>query len=387
MKKTLLFITIALSTIYSCTSEDVPSNSKESSYDDAIKDLPFDNAIDLSASGASNCYIITKAGLYKFQTLKGNSSEQINLIDHAEIIWESFGNDTPPKKRDLIYNICFKDNHIIFETPSILKKGNALVAVKDSYDEILWSWHIWFTDQPEEQFYSSTEIMMDRNLGATSTEVDNILSFGLLYQHDRKDPFLWYGDFPYYDRAKKAQSTTGSWDTVDSGWDTGSIQYSITHPTHIISDNTRNSHWMFTGDSSKPKLWTSCNEPKSIYDPCPSGWRIPDKEVIFDFLKENDKSSFDPYTGEYKKIIDKYDGYRYGLILQPTENTRIMYPFRSRTSYLTSDFECCWLFDNVSGGILNISYFVPLTDWPQRDYNCYGGCRTIGLIRCVKEQN
>ncbi len=99
MKKTLLFITIALSTIlYSCTSEDVPSNSKESSYDDAIKDLPFDNAIDLSASGASNCYIITKAGLYKFQTLKGNSSEQINLIDHAEIIWESFGNDTPPPK-------------------------------------------------------------------------------------------------------------------------------------------------------------------------------------------------------------------------------------------------------------------------------------------------
>ncbi len=228
--------------------------------------------------------------------------------------------------------------------------------------------------------------MMDRNLGATSTEVDNILSFGLLYQYDRKDPFLWYGDFSDYDRA---QSTTGSWDTVKSGWDTGSIQYSITHPTHIILNNTRNDHWMFTGDSSIPKLWTSCIEPKSIYDPCPSGWRIPDKEVIFDFLKENDKSSFDPYTGEYKKKIDEYDGYRYGLILQPTENTRIMYPFRSRTSYLTSDFECCWLFDYVSGGILNISYNDPRTDtdWPWRDYNCYSSFWNIGLIRCVKEQN
>ena len=41
--------------------------------------------------------------------------------------------------------------------------------------------------------------------------------------------------------------------------------------------NNKNYDWYYTGDSSTDNTrWTTSSSVKSIYDPCPAGWRVPD---------------------------------------------------------------------------------------------------------------
>ena len=85
--------------------------------------------------------------------------------------------------RDLIKYICYKDGYIIFETADIFKEGNAVIAAKSSNNIIVWSWHIWFTDEPQGQvYYNNAGTMMDRNLGATSATPGYVGALGLIYQ-------------------------------------------------------------------------------------------------------------------------------------------------------------------------------------------------------------
>ena len=49
-----------------------------------------------------------------------------------------------------------------------------MIAAKDNDGTILWSWHIWVTDKPEEYTYKNSQgtyTLMDRNIGASSASV------------------------------------------------------------------------------------------------------------------------------------------------------------------------------------------------------------------------
>ena len=108
---------------------------------------------DLSASGTANSYIVSEAGSYKFTPTKGNSSESVGSIATAEVLWETFGTDVTPNVGDLIKSVLYKDGYIAFQTADTFKDGNAVIAAKDVDGNILWSWHIWLTDEPQEQVY------------------------------------------------------------------------------------------------------------------------------------------------------------------------------------------------------------------------------------------
>ena len=161
-------------------------------YTVGFKDLSLSSATDLSANGTANCYIVSRAGTYKMKTVKGNDANQaLSSISKATILWETFGTDVEPARLDLIKGICYKSGYLIFEAASTFREGNAVVAVKDTSGKILWSWHIWFTDQPQgQEYYKNAGTMMDRNLGATSATPGDAGALGLLYQWGRKDPFL-----------------------------------------------------------------------------------------------------------------------------------------------------------------------------------------------------
>lgn len=50
------------------------------------------------------------------------------------------------------------------------------------------------------------------------------------------------------------------------------VAYSVSHPTtFILCDDSSGDDWISAGRDNT--LWTS---DKTIYDPCPAGWRIPD---------------------------------------------------------------------------------------------------------------
>ena len=232
------------------------------------------NGVDLSKNGTANSYIISAAGSYKFSTVKGNSSESVGAVASAEVLWETFGTNVTPNVGDLVKNAKYEDGAISFDASDL--EGNAVIAAKDASGKILWSWHIWLTDQPEGQvYYNNAGTMMDRNLGATSATPGDVGAIGLLYQWGRKDPFLGSSSIS----SKTLAKSTITWPSaVSSNSSNGTIAYATANPTTFIT-YTRNTNddWYYTGsDLTDNSRWTTSETSKSIYDPCPSGWRVPD---------------------------------------------------------------------------------------------------------------
>ena len=220
----------------------------------------------------ANCFIVSDSGTYAFEPVKGNSSESVGTVAATEVLWESFGTSETPSVGSLIAAVSIESGYIVFEVPSPFKDGNAVIAAKDASGTILWSWHIWLTDEPEGQvYYNNAGTMMDRNLGATSATPGDVGALGLLYQWGRKDPFLGSSSISEEISAK----STLTWPSkVSSNSTNGTIKYATEHPTTFITDNSNNYDWYYTGSSSiDDTRWQS---DKTIYDPCPVGWRVPD---------------------------------------------------------------------------------------------------------------
>ena len=227
---------------------------------------------------SANCYMITEPGLYKFKVHKGNTEDLVSGGTHAEILWETAGNTDPIESRSVIKGVSFDDesNYVCFQTPNPLKPGNALVAVLDANETVLWSWHIWIpetpvTDVAETNFAASGKVM-SRNLGAlVDATIDSptpVESFGLLYQWGRKDPFPGLcGDAP--------AAVAGTAVTAKEG--PVSVAESIQNPTVISFAASKD--WQ--NDSDPSSLWLEAS--KTVYDPCPPGYMLPtrNKSCIF----------------------------------------------------------------------------------------------------------
>lgn len=180
-------------------------------------------------------------------------------------------------------------------------RGNALVAVKYN-GSIIWSWHLWVTDyDPDVQMtplagtyiynvpggalhrYNgaiwetgmySNAFIMDRNLGALA-EVGEYESHGFYYEPGRKDPFR-HGTSNY---------------TRHDG--TVNVLYGVQNPTVFVFN--RANAWAYASAKlySAIENWFDplifshggdcCEVDKSIYDPCPPGWRIPEKTTFADW--------------------------------------------------------------------------------------------------------
>ena len=226
----------------------------------------------LTSKGTANCYIVSSRGTYSFPTVKGNSSQSVGAVARAAVLWESFGTNVTPKVGDLIKSVSYKDGYITYQTADTFKEGNAVIAAKDASGKILWSWHIWLTDQPQGQkYYNNAGTMMDRNLGATSTTPGDVGSLGLLYQWGRKDPFLGSSSISSSTLAK----STITWPSaVSTSSSRGTVSYVTANPTTFVTTSSSPSDWHYS--SRDNSLWTTSDKTKSIYDPCPAGWRVPD---------------------------------------------------------------------------------------------------------------
>ena len=211
---------------------------------------------DLSAAGTANCYLIQGEGDYKFKAVIGNTDATVGNVKTVEVLWESFGTDEMPNVGDLIASVSYKNGYIRFSTPENFRDGNAVIAAKNSKGTILWSWHIWCAEEGFEGqvYYNDAGTMMDRNLGATSATPGEVGALGLMYQWGRKDPFLGSSSISSLVLAV----STGTWN-ITSG---GSAAKAETNPMTFYTD-------MFLPDES----WEST---KTVYDPCPAGWRVPE---------------------------------------------------------------------------------------------------------------
>ena len=267
---------------------------------------------------ASNCFIVSQSGTYSFKPVKGNSSQSVGQVSSAEVLWETFGTATKPNIGDLIKKVSYKDDLIIFSTADTFKEGNALIAAKDANGSILWSWHIWLTDEPQgQQYKNDAGVMMDRNLGASSATPGDVGALGLLYQWGRKDPFLGSSDIS---SSKEAASSKSFEKPVASNSTTGTIAYATSHPTTFIYNDGGNYDWQAANDNSR---WQSS---KTIYDPCPAGWRVPygGKDGVWSKAKGS-SSSFSHRYDSRNKGMDFSSDFGSGL--------KIWYPASGHRDY------------------------------------------------------
>ena len=260
--------------------------------------IDLDSATDLGASETANCYILTDPGTYKFKAVKGNSNSSVGTVASVEILWETSNNATAPAKNSIIEAVDFEGSWIAFRTPSSMKPGNALIAAKNAGGSILWSWHIWI---PETAIESSTydvssHLMMDRNLGALVVAgTGAVEANGLFYQWGRKDPFVGIGAHGSSSEAKVA----GTAKSVSSAA-ANSVAEGISNPTKFyIATGSNNSHdWLTTSDAT---LWGTA---KTIYDPCPPGWKVPDyKEGSFFSAQAHTLKGFAYNSTSYSMMV------------------------------------------------------------------------------------
>lgn len=174
--------------------------------------------------------------------------------------------------------------------------GNCVVGLRNRTTGVLaWSWHLWITDYEPVDYAGDLPVgevhqyggwmrdngrfIMDRNLGALTAGPYGSGSWGLLYQWGRKDPFVgaagsgpaarsWY--VPDGSGGFRA-ATEADWTKAAAG--TGvNIYRSVTDPmTFYMSGAARS--WTAQSDG----LWR--DETKTLFDPCPVGWRVPRRAV------------------------------------------------------------------------------------------------------------
>lgn len=260
-------------------------------HDSSIGCPADDSDYDLSKDGSANCYIVDGSvsayaeKVFKFKAYKGNSSANVGKINSVEIMWETWNNAETVTKKSVIAAVDYDKQpaneyyEICFKMPATLHAGNAVIAAKDDKDNILWSWHIWVPANTitaaDYGIYTSGKAMHDRNLGALSVAVASndskidVTSVGLVYQWGRKDPFPGPSSIEtegtYYSFATVA-GTAPSAKTCQL-----SIEESILQPTTFAKGSN---DWLSTSDGS---LWGD-NTSKTIYDPCPVGYRVPNRD-------------------------------------------------------------------------------------------------------------
>ena len=240
--------------------------------------------IDLSEHGTANSYIVSDAGLYSFDAgVIGNGTYGI-IADagfhtsypaispaKAEILWQdrhgvidALPYDATKKRISFIYNGI---------------EGNALVAAKDENGNILWSWHIWATDTPADHLYKNPVgefTAMDRNLGAIRNDRGEGEEWkdarGLVYQWGRKDPFALDN---YISGRYEIQRDYKKVDIADA----------IANPT--VFKGTDYDNWE---QNDNDYLWTVSQ--KTIYDPCPVGYKVPTADIWDGFILDGSDESY-----------------------------------------------------------------------------------------------
>ena len=249
-----------------------------------------EDVIDLSANGTANCYMARPGGhRYKFNaSVKGNSDISVGMPASASIIfytensWQDLHGTQYGGLRGedvLILDCYLKDGYVYFLTSFDMIYGNATIQVRDIHKRVLWSWHIWIVDyDPEEDFISvvnggEMENMMKMNLGALNNTMYESRAMGMMYQWGRKDPYL---GARAYDSNSPVQyepmAEYGGFASASA--ETSTLKYAVRNPGTAIMAGNDAEDWLVEPNNA---LW---GEEKTMYDPCPPGWKVPSRPAL-----------------------------------------------------------------------------------------------------------
>lgn len=246
----------------------------------------------------SNCYIITEGDKsYAIPINRIGEGNEAILAEKVDIIWQS-------PSVIMQYAQKIGDDKMSFyiknDSEGKLIPGNALIGAYDKSGKLLTTWHIWVTDSEPQ----AVGRYMDRNLGANSsahsTELEILRSYGLYYQWGRVTPFV--GPMSYdcasnYNAAMYgSSSSTYAYMEYLAPTANTDLSYALQNPLqYLLGLEEFGYDWLPEHNS---ELWSAMGE-KSIYDPCPKGWRVADSFADFEIVDDlsGDLSSLEKQFG------------------------------------------------------------------------------------------
>lgn len=292
--------------------------------DDMQAETLDDASINLSENETANCYVADKAGQeYRFKaTVMGNGvitpavgpnkgiTPSALSPKSAQILWQT--------SKGLVSGVQLKNGYVYFTLNGsdevALTAGNVAIAAYSQPNfegDIIWSWHIWVTNADLDNKLETYTIhadyqgydqlinpqMMDRHLGATSSGYWGLNSTneaqGLYYQWGRKDPYPRINDTSktsavfqstYMKEDVEIGGMAVATDFTKSNTNWACVKKSMSkediakYPMCFAASGAPN--WLIDGGDD---LWgnpvTTPEEnnigDKTIYDPCPPGYRVP----------------------------------------------------------------------------------------------------------------
>lgn len=372
-------------------------------HNDALKSASpvSDGIYDLSTQGGAtqmntaNCYVINAPGKYSLPLVYGNaikngqpntsayespaaSADDIlkNLVNHAgnpitdPYIYNNVGCEPDnatlvwQDSRNLVTNVDLSaDMHsLTFEvSKENIAQGNAVIAVRNSKNEILWSWHIWVTDYVPgkeadkdapmkdkvvtnnkndnytfmavylgycgntEKYYEGRSVKVrfeQEGTGETQTieftQTQHSVSYDNwnvpYYQWGRKEPMLpaqGHNQIPinktWYDAAgRSSTSWTYSKADVDEIWE--AIPSCIKNPGKMIKVSVWKVYLY-------RNLWNASPNDnsvvKTVYDPSPVGYHIPPRNAFNGFTYDGkgyySDDSWPKFNSPFDSDRDLYD--------------------------------------------------------------------------------
>ena len=278
----------------------------------------------------ANCYVVRTPGVYKIPLVYGNgikrgvaneaaytrqgSTYTANFVNHLGNVITSPYIEKNANCQPATAGLLWQTGTSIITSVSLVEggdckyiqftvgrvpatNGNAVLFVKDSGGNIMWSWHIWLTSDslgPEKfENYTGVEYgLMSENLGAMWNEA-RTRSFNPHYQWGRKDPmappasYSSSSQMTLYDINNAVYTGFGVLGADSDELATKTVDNAIKNPNLFFTRYDQTSHnwnnltWFNnfwnaaitgggdnTGDNQASAV-------KTIYDPCPAGFMLP----------------------------------------------------------------------------------------------------------------
>lgn len=371
-------------------SQSVHTTALRATAEKGSKAVPYNLSNSTGAAdveNTANCYVVNAPGTYSFPLVYGNAinNGQVNyaaytskasmqgtlnpFINHlgngitdpyiakntdcvpvkAELVWQ----DAPSLVTDIKYNSGTNGGTISFKVDKEnIRQGNALIAIKDSQNTNLWSWHIWITD---ENIYHTIKVtnhqnvshdLMPIHLGWCEGEVINyaarscqvqFIAHGqtrlitvnqmrsttstqgncTFYEWGRKDPLRPSSGYAYknktwYNAAGIASTANHAVESFPFGNEC--IKNYIRKPDvmqkEIGGDNTYFNLWN-ADNNTNSNVYNDNPVTKTVYDPCPVGFAMPPSNTFTGFTTtgENVTNTVAKYNGEWNSSLPGWNFY------------------------------------------------------------------------------
>lgn len=302
---------------------------QEEDCDDDDGDFIFDS------TQISNCYIINPTegvetmvqipietrinDFWKNYVTNGSNKIKKNSTADlvADVVWTDFADNQDFSFKQYFFVADDDEVSVQLTIPAEYQVGNFVFSISQegtystggTYKNILWSWHLWFTDYNPDEIAAKSlgsilvdrdcsytlsgyegavhryvgevwsgiyadKFIMDRNIGERNSYAEDYGAGSVYYQFGRKDPFPGGG----------ARYLSGDTSPGTRSYSSGSFENSVELPSDYFLSNTASAGTWCGETESRDSLhiWFDKNikvdgyvTGKSIFDPSPLGWRVP----------------------------------------------------------------------------------------------------------------